>query len=180
MACPSTLILGYGNPGRLDDGLGPALADEVGALNLSGVTVLSDYQLSAEHAAELLNHDRVVFVDAAVEIEEPFILHQLLPRAAVSFTTHSMRPEVVLSLAIETLGWHGEGYLLGIRGHEFNEYDERLSAEARENLDKATGCLVRALGSELGGTLGDAVTGEPIRDSVRLNKGDSPCQTTSM
>ena len=33
------LLLGYGNPGRLDDGLGPALAAQVERLALPGVTV---------------------------------------------------------------------------------------------------------------------------------------------
>jgi len=179
MAHPSTLVLGYGNPGRLDDGLGPALADAVGALALPGVTVLSDYQLSAEHAAELLAHDRVVFADAAVDGESPFFLRALLPRAAVSFTSHSMRPEAVLSLAIDTLGWRGGAYLLGIRGHEFNEFGERLSAAARENLDAATGCLARALGGGAGGTMEGVVTGGPIRDSVRLCAGSGPCETAS-
>lgn len=180
MAHPSTLVLGYGNPGRLDDGLGPALADAVGAFNLLGVTVLSDYQLSAEHAAELMSHDRVVFVDAAVEIEEPFFLRPLLPRAAVSFTSHSMRPEAVLSLAIDTLGWKGEAYLLGIRGHEFNEFGERLSAAAQANLKEAVECLVLALDHEQDETLGGVVTGGPVNDSVRIKNGDSPCATINM
>jgi len=179
MAHPSTLVLGYGNPGRLDDGLGPALVEAIDALGLPGVTVLSDYQLSAEHAAELIDHDRVVFADAAVEVESPFFLRALLPRAAVSFTSHSMRPEAVLSLAIDTLGWQGEAYLLGIRGYEFNEFGERLSAAARENLDAATECLARALGVKGGGTMGDVVTGGPIQDSVRLSSGKNPCETTS-
>ena len=179
MAHPSTLILGYGNPGRLDDGLGPALADAIDALGLPSVTVLSDYQLSAEHAAELLTYDRVVFADAAVEIESPFFLRRMLPRAAVSFTSHSMRPEAVLSLSIDTLGWKGEAYLLGIQGHEFNEFGERLSLAARENLDAAARCLARALGGVGGITMGDVVTGGPIRDSVKLNAGNNPCEMKS-
>ena len=30
-----------------------------------------------------------------------------------------------------------QGYVLGIRGHEFDEFDERLSSKARINLDSA-------------------------------------------
>ena len=34
-----TLLLGWGNPGRLDDGLGPALAETIERLALPGLTV---------------------------------------------------------------------------------------------------------------------------------------------
>jgi hydrogenase maturation protease len=180
LAHVSTLILGYGNPGRLDDGLGPALADAVGTLELPGVTVLSDYQLSAEHAAELLLYDRVVFADASVNADSPFYLRELLPRPAVSFTSHSMRPEAVLSLATDSLGWKGDAYLLGIRGHKFNEFGEWLSTEAQANLEAATEYLTPALFGEGGTKLGDVVTGGPIRDSVRLNAGNNQCETTNM
>ena len=40
------LVIGYGNPGRRDDGLGPALAARLEALALPGVTVESDFQLA--------------------------------------------------------------------------------------------------------------------------------------
>ena len=45
------LLIGYGNPGRLDDGLGPALAAAVEKLAIPGVTVDADYQLNVEDAA---------------------------------------------------------------------------------------------------------------------------------
>ena len=50
------LLIGFGNPGRLDDGLGPALADAIEKLALPGVTVESNYQLTVEDAAEIAKH----------------------------------------------------------------------------------------------------------------------------
>ena len=44
------LLIGYGNPGRGDDGLGPALSEAVAARSLPGLEVDTDYQLVAEHA----------------------------------------------------------------------------------------------------------------------------------
>ena len=64
------LLIGYGNPGRADDGLGPALADRIEALDLPGLTVESDYQLSIEHAALAAGHDIVIFADADGETED--------------------------------------------------------------------------------------------------------------
>jgi len=66
------LVIGYGNLGRLDDGLGPAFAERVQALDLSGVTVESNYQLNIEDADLIAQFDVVVFADASVNAEEPF------------------------------------------------------------------------------------------------------------
>ena len=46
----TTLLIGYGNPGRGDDGLGPAFARRIAARGLPGVTVEIDYQLTVDHA----------------------------------------------------------------------------------------------------------------------------------
>ena len=43
-----TLVIGYGNPGRRDDGLGPSFADILAAEGIPGVDVDSDYQLTVE------------------------------------------------------------------------------------------------------------------------------------
>ena len=44
------LVLGYGNPGREDDGLGPAFAAEIGQLGRQNVTIVNNYQLMIEDA----------------------------------------------------------------------------------------------------------------------------------
>ena len=45
------LVIGYGNPGRMDDGLGPATIDELEKLAIDGVDLDADYQLTVEDAA---------------------------------------------------------------------------------------------------------------------------------
>ena len=52
-----TLVLGFGNPGRLDDGLGPAVVEALRAYELPGVTMDADYQLRVEDAAEIAGYD---------------------------------------------------------------------------------------------------------------------------
>jgi len=157
------LLLGFGNPGRLDDGLGPALADTIAEEQLPGVTVLSDYQLSPEHAADIAAHHITVFADAAVGGRSPFALRRLLPRPAESFTSHATRPEALLALARDCFGFRGEAYLLAIRGYAFNDYDERLSGPARENLLAAAQHLTRALRT---GRLAASVTDDPTDTSA--------------
>lgn len=64
------LVLGWGNPSRGDDALGPMLVDALvayagRALPAGTVDCLSDYQLQIEHALDLVGRERVLFVDAA-------------------------------------------------------------------------------------------------------------------
>ena len=80
------LLIGYGNPGRLDDGLGPALATAIEKLGIEGVTVDAAYQLSVEDAAAAAEHDIVVFADADVSGPEPFRFHRIEPAPALSFS----------------------------------------------------------------------------------------------
>ena len=131
------LIYGYGNPGRLDDGLGPALAEKVDELESEGVELDSNYQLSIEDAAAIAQYDVVIFADADVAGPEPFHFTHIIPAVNISFSTHSIRADSLISLARQIYGREVEGYYLGIRGYEFNEYEERISLQAHENLTAA-------------------------------------------
>ncbi len=134
-----TLVLAWGNPGRRDDGLGPALAERVARAELPGVTVESDYQLQVEDAAEVARHDRVLFVDAdRSDGAGPFWVRRLEPAAAgAGFSTHSVSPGRLLALGRDLFGGRPEAWLIGIRGSVFDEYGEGLSATAAANLDAA-------------------------------------------
>jgi len=139
------LLIGFGNPGRLDDGLGPALAAAVEKLAIPGVTVDADYQLTVEDAAEVARHDVVIFADADAGGPEPFSFREIEPVAAVSFSSHSVQPAAVLGLAHELFGARTSGYLLGIRGYAFNDFGESLSERARSNLAEAMRFITRVL-----------------------------------
>lgn len=132
------LIIGYGNPGRGDDGLGPTLAARLEALNLPGVSVESDYQLAVEHAAMAAEHDLVVFADAALDAEEPFYFRPLeAAPAPPKFTSHGISPAEVLHLASVCFKSCPPAYLLGIRAHDMEGFREGLSSEALKSLDEA-------------------------------------------
>jgi len=139
------LLIGYGNPGRLDDGLGPTLAEAVDKLAIPGVTVDADYQLTVEDAAEIARYDVVIFADADVSGPEPFSFRKVEPAPAVGFSSHSVQPSAVLGLACELFGAQAEGYLLGIRGYAFNAFGESITEKARANLDAALRFIVHAL-----------------------------------
>jgi len=141
------LVLGYGNPGRQDDGLGPAAAAEIDSLGWSNLTAFDTYQLNIEDAIDVAAHDVVWFVDAAKGGEAPYAVHDVAPAAAVEFTSHILRPEALLAIARQCYGASPKAFLLAIRGYEF-EFVEALTPRARDNLQAALAMLtgrIRAL-----------------------------------
>ena len=146
-AATRVLLVGFGNPGRLDDGLGPALAERIAAADLPGVTVEADYQLTVEDAAEVAKYEIVVFVDADTAGPEPFWVERIRGSETehLSFSSHSVSPQGVLTLAKKLFNAEPEAFLLGIRGYEFNEFGEGLSTKARANLADATTFVAHAV-----------------------------------
>jgi hydrogenase maturation protease len=136
--CGETLLIGYGNPGRRDDGLGPALAEELERRSVPGVTVESNYQLTVEDAAAIAEHDSVVFADAAVSGPEPFAFRRVSPAEdGVEFSSHSLSPEALLAMSRRLFAADTKGYALAIRGYEFDTFSESLSPQAAANLEAA-------------------------------------------
>jgi hydrogenase maturation protease len=134
------LVLGYGNPGREDDGLGPAFAAAIQHTGTQRVTVCDNYQLVIEDALSVADADIVWFVDASRTATAPYEITRLTPAHHTSFTTHLVQPEVILALAQTYYGKSPEAYLLGIRGYSF-EFREGLTADASRNLRHALDAL---------------------------------------
>lgn len=131
------LIFGWGNPSRGDDALGPLFVERVAALTLPGVECLTDFQLQVEHALDLQDRHRVLFVDASVNADAPYHQHRLFPARDASFSTHAITPESVLQVYVDL---HDDAPppcdLLAIRGERF-ELGEPLSPAAAAHLDAA-------------------------------------------
>jgi hydrogenase maturation protease len=133
------LVIGYGNPSRGDDGLGPAIAARLEALQIPGLSVESDYQLSIEHAALAAEHDIVVFADAARDAEMPFYFRPVAPIAAPAgrLGTHSITPAEVLFLALSCFHAAPQGFLLGIHAPNLGCLEEGLSPAAQQSMEAA-------------------------------------------
>jgi len=131
------LIVGYGNPGRGDDGLGPAFVEAVEQWELPNVETVAVMQLQIELVLDLYGRYEILFVDATAEGKKPFSLCSLEPRKDGSYTSHAMHPAALL---------HGyrqlyqvsppQSRLLAIRGENFALGDE-LSPIGRANLAAA-------------------------------------------
>jgi hydrogenase maturation protease len=126
-------VIGFGNPGRRDDGLGPAAVERLKARRLAGVSCDADYQLNIEDALTVAQHDLVVFVDAARGLRQPYALRPVKAASAFPAMSHALGPAAVLAVAAELYGRTPAAWVLAVRGHRWT-IGEGLSAKAEANL----------------------------------------------
>jgi len=141
---PRVLVIGYGNPGRQDDGLGPAAAFAIDKLGWPNVSTLDNYQLAIEDAVEIAAHDVVWFVDASREGDAPCAVRRLSRAFDFTFTSHLVKPETLLAITDHEFGKCPEAHLISIRGYEF-DFVEGLSDRACDNLTLAVALLRRRI-----------------------------------
>jgi hydrogenase maturation protease len=141
----SIFVLGYGNPGRQDDGLGPKAAERIASLGLPFVTTDAAFQLNIEDAEAISGYNAVIFVDASVSAPEPFSFDSLSPADEVTFTSHSVSPGSIMRLCADHFGPAPQAWVMAIRGYSF-EFEEGLTEAARKNLDAALAFLSDFLG----------------------------------
>ncbi len=137
-AAAPLLVLGWGNPSRGDDALGPLFVERLGAQgNAAQAQWLTDFQLQPEHALDLMGRTRVLFVDASANCDRPFTVTPVHAVRDASFTTHAMSPAAVLQVLCEIVGSAAPlCTLLAIRGESF-ELGDGLTDAATANLAQA-------------------------------------------
>ena len=134
------LVLGYGNPGRQDDGLGPAAVAGIDNLGWPNLTAFDNYQLNIEDAIDVAAHDVVWFVDATKVGPSPYTVSEVVPSHSIAFSSHIVRPEAILAIAHQYYGAAPQAFMLAIRGYGF-EFVEALTPHATANLDAALAML---------------------------------------
>jgi hydrogenase maturation protease len=139
------LLLGFGNPARADDGLGPALVEIIESKNIPDVTVEANYQLAIEDASQIAENNIVIFVDASTKDSKPFSFEPIEAKFSSSFSTHTIEPAHILALAETLFNSKAKGFILAIRGYEFDSFSEGLSDKAKSNLKKAASFIENLL-----------------------------------
>lgn len=130
-----TLIIGYGNPDRQDDGvgwhilknlseqLGYQVPDDPGAsIEISDprVDLMYVLQIYPELAETVSQYNRVCFIDAHTsDIPDEISWGILSPEYEKSPLTHHMSPKTVLSIASTIYGNQPEAILVSVRGYHF-------------------------------------------------------------
>ena len=116
-----TLILGYGNQNRRDDGVGWFILEQLAALNLPNVELETSHQLEVEASETISRFDAVIFVDAAIpEAPEAIQRTVVTPNFQSHAVAHYLTPADVLSLSKTLYGREPKAVLFSIRGRDFN------------------------------------------------------------
>lgn len=139
MTCPPVLILGWGNPSRGDDALGPLCLEQLRERlgESDAFEFVEDFQLQIEHALDLVGRERVLFVDASLNCAAPFAVSTVQAVQDASYSTHALSPAAVLDVFQRLQSSPPPPCIqLAIRGERF-ELGEPASAQAQANLAQA-------------------------------------------
>lgn len=147
-----TLVAGFGNTYRRDDGVAFAVVNALRArLGREPFDPLDDgfddlghaldtillHQLVPELAETVAEYELVIFVDAHVEtLDEAIHEEQLVVTYRTPFVSHQFHPSTVLALAQQMHGSAPEAVLLSLRGHDF-DFGEGLSPETAALVEPA-------------------------------------------
>jgi hydrogenase maturation protease len=122
----TTLIIGYGNPLRGDDGLGWHVAERLRALiRKPEVEILALHQLTPELMDPISRAGNVIFIDACVgpvpgEIQE----RSLEPQASGAAFSHHATPAALLAGARALYGHAPQATLITVTGADFSLSDQ--------------------------------------------------------
>ena len=131
------LIIGIGNCGRADDGLGWAFLDAIGEQKLFEGEVVYRYQLQVEDAELISGYKRVLFVDAySGPLQGGISLETVEPNIEHSFSSHALEPGTIVALCNQIYNCTPEAQVLMIEGEVF-KLESGLSAVAQTNLETA-------------------------------------------
>jgi len=144
-------IIGYGNPQRGDDGLGPWVVNqaEKAMPDRDRVFFHTCHQLLPDPVDELAWARSVVFVDATVEIlPEGRRWEKVRPSLDVApYITHSVKPDYFLGLLELIYGRRPEGWLVSIQGDDF-EMGQGISPEAKQRARRVVTELIGFVSKE--------------------------------
>lgn len=161
------LFLGWGNPSRGDDALGPLLCERLAAARggSAAFEVQQDFQLQVEDALDVAGRTVVVFIDAAASGAAPFEFVPVAACADRSAASHALSPQAVMATAAQVFGAAPPAYLMAVRGDSFG-LGAPLSAAAAARLEDAWVALS-----------GIAAATDPLAACARLaGSGTPPAQ----
>jgi hydrogenase maturation protease len=134
-----TLVIGYGNTLRGDDGVGYWVAEAVEAWNLRDVRSHPCHQLTLDVAAEIAEADQVIFVDATPPGNpcSPLKIERLVPMGETGrVSTHHNTPQGLLAMSQALYGQLPSAYAILLPTRDF-QFSECLSPIAESGMRQA-------------------------------------------
>jgi|MudIll2142460700_1097286.scaffolds.fasta_scaffold11451_3 hydrogenase maturation protease len=156
---PQTLVIGYGNLDRGDDGaafhvvnllrgrrgLPPLTEDEGGLGDLGPDAAVFVRQLLPELALDAADYPCIVLVDAHVTAERrPLVYRRLQPEYRPAAVGHFMPPAMFLWLLQAVSPQARSAFLVSVRGHCF-ELRRGLSAATEALIDPAVAGILKLI-----------------------------------
>ncbi|WP_416669881.1 hydrogenase maturation protease [Egbenema bharatensis] len=139
------LVIGYGNPLRSDDGIGPQIAETLESWHLPQVQTIAVHQLTPELAALLVQFDGVIFVDASLHRNsqtipqisiEPIQFASFPDSPPSSLIGHLSDPRSLLTLTQALYHQVPQAWWMMVPGVNF-EVGDQLSGIGKQNVDIA-------------------------------------------
>jgi hydrogenase maturation protease len=144
------LIIGYGNPSRGDDAIGPTALTEIEQRLTAHkarerIELLTDFQLQIEFVTDLVGRECVVFIDASVSAASPYEFTRISAQPNPAVSSHALAPAHLLSVYERHYAHTAPiSFLLAIKAYAF-ELGEPMSAAAQANLTAAVDHLLHWL-----------------------------------
>lgn len=138
----NTVVMGFGNPLRRDDGVGYWLAQE---LQARGYNALPFLQALPEQVYELASAERVVLIDADLSLPAGGLSWRPVVLSASLELNHGLEPQGLLTLAQALLGRFPIGYAFSVGIADW-DYGEGFSPQVQAVLPLALMELERFLG----------------------------------
>jgi hydrogenase maturation protease len=146
-----TLVIGFGNPSRRDDGVGLAVVN--GLRRRQGIAELQEgddgfdglglglepdtiflQQLTPELSETVAQYERLVLVDAHVATYADLIHRAaVLPQAHAASVSHHLTPGQLLALVTQLYGRDVSAELFSVRGSDF-DFGTELSPDSAEGV----------------------------------------------
>ncbi len=126
-----TLIIGYGNTLRSDDGVGVRVAEWVAQQAWANVCALSVQQLTPELAEEIAHAKQVIFVDAIASADTNITINKLTAEPVPISIGHREDPRSILWLTKQLYGQAPPACWILIPGQNF-ELGEEISPIAQQ------------------------------------------------
>jgi hydrogenase maturation protease len=147
-------IVGYGNPQRRDDGIGPSVVEGLTAAlgGEEGVRILSLHQLDPDLIEELGDVEHLILVDASVEGSEGGVdWEEVVPDlGAMHPLSHHMTPAFFLALWGALRGRSPRAWLVSVQGEDFG-LGEGLSPRAQGRAHRASREIIGRVRDRLAG-----------------------------
>jgi hydrogenase maturation protease len=134
-----TLIIGYGNTLRSDDGAGQWVANQVKEWNLTNVRSLSCHQLTPELADEIRQATQVIFVDViaiAANTVATLEIKPIQPAETPPSIGHSSDPNGLLALTQAIYHYSPQAWWLLIPAINF-DFGEEFSTITQQGIEAA-------------------------------------------